>query len=240
MKKPLSPVIPKMYIYLDTDGIDSLYAQTVDRLEIEFTQSHERDKSGKVKGNIGIGKLLGTIIGLADIGAETELSISGKQVNEAKMRFTLEQKLSALINYLEKLDGIEYFQQLSQAAIQVEKRNQGVFIKVSENFNMPQFFQGEDGVENVNRDQSIAFVIGQTDSDHDFTDTYFKKTQYTFLMMASLSKATRSRNEMHQMGHDAMFFRMLKGKNVPLNVFGFLIPLSKYTYQIKPYAISIG
>jgi len=32
---------------------------------------------------------------------------------------------------------------------------------------------------------------------------------------------------------------MLKGKNVPLNVFGYLIPLSKYTFQIKPYAIWI-
>src|SRR5687768_8807110 len=125
MKKPTLPKKPKMYIYLDTDGIDSLYAQTVDRLEIEFTQSHEHDKSGKVKGNVGIGRLLGTIIGLVDIGAETELSISGKQVNEAKMQFTLEQKLSALINYLEKLDETEYFQQLSQAAIEVEKQTEG-------------------------------------------------------------------------------------------------------------------
>jgi hypothetical protein len=51
-KRPKPPV---MYIYLDAEGIDSLYAQTVDRLETEFTQSQERDKSGKMKANIGIG-----------------------------------------------------------------------------------------------------------------------------------------------------------------------------------------
>jgi len=233
------PKSPKMYIYLDSDGIDSLYAQTVERLETELTQSQEHDKSGKIKANIGIGKLLGAMIGLVDIGAETELSISGKQVNEAKMRFTLEQKLSALVEYLESLEGTEFFEKLPQAAVQADKQGEGVFIRVTEKFNMPQFFQGDDGVSNINRDQSISFVIGQNDTEHEFADTYFKITQYTFLMMASLNKTTRSREGMRQTGHDAVFFRMLKGKNVPLNVFGYLIPLSKYTFQIKPYAIWI-
>jgi hypothetical protein len=229
---------PRMYIYLDSDGIESLYAQTVERLETELTQSREHDKSGTVKANIGIGRLLGSMIGLVDMGAATELSISGKQVNEAKMRFTLEQKLSALIQYLQSLEGKEFFDYLPQAAIQAEKQGEGVFISVAEKFSMPQFSQG-DGVSNINRDQAISFTIGQTDKDHEFSDTYFKKTQYTFFMTASLNKTTRSREGMRATGHDAIFFREHKGKDVPLNVFGYLIPLSKYTYQIKPYAIWI-
>lgn len=230
------PISPRMYIYLDSDGIDSLYAQTVDRLETEFTQSQERDKSGKLKANIGIGKLLGIMLGLVEVGAETEVSISGKQINEAKMRFTLEQKLSALTKYLENLTGTEFFENLTKAAIQAKEQGEGVFIRVAEKFNMPQFYQA-DGVESVNRDQSISFVIGQSDTDHEYADTYFKKTQYTFLMMASLGKTIRSSGNMRQTGHDAVYFRAFKGRNVPLNVFGYLIPLSEYTYQIKPYAI---
>lgn len=233
-KRPQSPV---MYIYLDADGIDSLYAQTVDRLETEFTQSQERDKSGKVKANIGIGKLLGTMLGLVEVGAETELSIGGKRIEEAKMRFTLEQKLSALMNYLKSLDGAEFFELLPQAAIQAKELGRGVFIKIAEKFNMPQYSQG-DGVSNINRDKSIAFSIGPVgDNKHEYDDSYFKKVEYTFLMTTSLSKTTRSKEGMSVTGHDAMYFRRFRGKNVPLKVFGYLIPLSKYTYQIKPYAI---
>jgi hypothetical protein len=228
-----------MYIYLDADGIDSLYAQTVDRLETEFTQSQERDKSGKIKANMGIGKLLGVMLGLVEVGAETELSISGKRIEEAKMRFTLEQKLSALINYLRNLEGSEYFELLPQAAIQAKELSKGVFIRIAEKFNMPQYSQGN-GVGNINRDKSIAFSIGPIgESKHEYDDLYFKKTEYTFLMTTSLSKTTRSKDGMAMTGHDAIYFRQFGGKNVPLEVFGYLIPLSKYTYQIKPYAIWI-
>lgn len=229
---------PRMYIYLDSEGIDSLYAQTVEKLETEFTQSQEHEKSGKVKANIGIGKSLGVMLGLVDLGAETELYLNGKQISEAKMCFTLEQKLSALMEYLESVKGTEFFEHLPQAAIQAEKQSKGLFIKVVEKFNMPQFFQGDDGVSKINSDQSISFIIGQVNGDHEFPDT-FKKTQYTFFMMASLNKMTRSREGMRPTGHDAIFFREFKGKDVPLNVFGYLIPLNKYTYQIKPYAIWI-
>lgn len=229
---------PKMYIYLDTDGIDSLYSQTVERLETEFTQSRERDKGGKIKASIGVGKLLGVLIGLTEVGAETELMVSGKRIDEAKMRFTHEQKLSALNKYLETREGMEYFEQLPKAAINSQDSGKGVFINIAEKFNMPQFFQGN-GVNDVNRDKSIAFVIGQIDTDHDFSDTYFKKTQYTFLMMASLEKTIRSRDGMRHLGHDSVFFRAFRGKKVPLNVFGYMIPLSKHTFQIKPYAIWI-
>jgi len=226
-----------MYIYLDADGIDSLYAQTVDRLETEFTQSQERDKSGKVKANIGIGKLLGTMLGLVEAGAETELSISGKRIEEAKLRFTLEQKLSALMKYLKNLEGTEFFELLPHAAIRAKELGKGVFIKIAEKFNMPQYSQG-DGISNMNRDRSIVFSIGPVgDNEHEYDDSYFKKAEYTFLMTASLSKTTRSKDGMSGTGHDAIYFRQFGGKNVPLEVFGYLIPLSKYTYQIKPYAI---
>lgn len=227
---------PVMYIYLDNDGIDSLYSQTVDRLETEFTLSRERDKSGKLKTSIGIGKLLSTLLGIAEIGGETELTIGGKRIDETKSRFTPEQKLLALEQFLQNLETDSFFENLPKAAITSQESGKGVFIKISEKFNMPQFSEGN-GVDNINRDKSIAFVIGQFDKDHDFSDTYFKKTQYTFILTAGLEKTTRSSHGMSQTGHDGVIFRAYGGKNVPLNVFGYMIPLSKYSFQIKPYAI---
>lgn len=228
-----------MYIYLDADGIDSLYAQTVDRLETEFTQSSERDKGGRIKANIGVGKLLGMMLGLGEVGAETELMMSGKRIEEAKMRFTLEQKLSALINYLKSLEGREFFEHLPQAAIQAKELGKGVFIRIAEKFNLPQFFNG-DGVTDINKDKSIAFSIGPIGvNEHEYADSYYKKKEYTFLMTASLSKTTHSKDYMSATGHDAIYFRRFGGKHVPINVFGYLIPLGKYTFQIKPYAIWI-
>jgi hypothetical protein len=177
------------------------------------------------------------MLGLVEAGAETELSISGKRIEEAKMRFTLEQKLLALMNYLKSLEGTQFFELLPQAAIQAKELGKGVFIKIAEKFNLPQYSQG-DGVGNINRDKSIAFSIGHVSgNEHEYGDLYFKKTEYTFLMTASLSKSTRSKDGMSMTGHDAIYFRQFGGKDVPLEVFGYLIPLSKYTYQIKPYAI---
>jgi hypothetical protein len=65
-------VMPRRYFYMDTDGIDSLYAQTVEKLEVESTESKERGKFGKTVGKLGLGKLL------ADMGIELKVQLAVK------------------------------------------------------------------------------------------------------------------------------------------------------------------
>jgi hypothetical protein len=43
MKQPVA--IPVAYIYLDASGIETLFAQTVDRLEVQHSTSVERSGS---------------------------------------------------------------------------------------------------------------------------------------------------------------------------------------------------
>ena len=73
-------ITPHRYFYLDVDGIESLYAQSVEKLEVEFTESKEKGKSGKAIGKFGLVKLL------SDSGIELEGSISSKNLEEIKFK----------------------------------------------------------------------------------------------------------------------------------------------------------
>ena len=231
-----NPRLPVRYFYLDVDGIDSLYAQTAEALVTELTYTQEKGRSRGVTTNISTGKLLGALVGV-EMGVEAELSTAGKAIEEAKMHLTTEQKLSALMKYLSGLAGEGYFEQLPQAAIYSSKTGKAVYINVNQKFDMPQFSHGKDGIAEVNRDKSFAFTIGPVSGgEYDTGDEYFKKTQYTFIMMASVSH-TPAKDKMSYARHEAVYFRALAGKDVPLGLFGQLIPLGKYAYQIKPYAI---
>jgi hypothetical protein len=55
-------------------------------------------------------------------------------------------------------------------------------------------------------------------------------------MNASLSKSLYPKG-MGNTSHEAFFFRALKGKNLPLGVFGYLQAIGRYAFQIKPFAI---
>lgn len=229
---------PLAYIYLDTDGIESLYAQTVDRLEVELVQSQERGKAGKLTAKLGVGALLGR---LAEIGADTEVSLTGKQIREAKTRLAPEHKLSALLRHLTDVSIDVLFTNLPTAAIACSETNRAVYVQLYEKFNLPQFYYGS-GVDEVNRDKMVDFEIGpmrrRDDDRYDHSDNYFKKKHYHFYMSASLSKFTRVREEvMGNSSHDAILFRSYQGEDVPLGVFGYLKHLAKLEYQIKPYAI---
>jgi hypothetical protein len=48
----------RIYIYLDGDGIESLYAQTTDRIELELTRTYSMEGRGEVGLRVGFGNLL--------------------------------------------------------------------------------------------------------------------------------------------------------------------------------------
>ena len=95
---------PRPFIYLDREGIDSLYAQTVDRVETEFTQSLEKDRANKVAGKFGFGQLLATLFGLSEATVEAERSHANKNMEQAKYSLTTEQKIISLVDFLDSLE----------------------------------------------------------------------------------------------------------------------------------------
>jgi hypothetical protein len=236
----------EVFIYLDSEGIESLYAQTANRLEIEFTQSKEKGKGGRVVGNISVGRLLGTLLGLGGIEAGTEVSLSGRTIEEAKYRLTTEQKMFALLDYFRTTNRELYFEDLLKAAVRSSNIQKSVFILTEQEFNAPQFYDGGKGVLDVNASGAIIFEIGfQRSSLYDHSDSYFKKSKsnsaktrgYSFVMSASLTKFTRIYDQMRLFNHETFLFRSHSGRNIPLGVFGHLSTIGEYFFQIKPFAI---
>ena len=58
-----------VYIYLDSDGIESLYAQTTDRVELELTRSRSKEGRGEVGVKLGFGNLLASLLGFKEAAA---------------------------------------------------------------------------------------------------------------------------------------------------------------------------
>ena len=209
---------PYAYIYLDKEGINSLYSQTVDQVQTELTKTSEKGKSGKLGSELALGALLGF-----GVEGNTELSVSGSRIELAKFSLTSEQKLVRLLEYLETFEGEKFFSNLIAATHGSSGSSESVFINVKEEFDVPQFFPGRDGVAAANDVQSVLFEIGKP----------------RVIMSASLKKFPRAHDaKLGYVGHDAILFRENQGQDVPLNVFGQLIKL-KDSYQIKPYAIWI-
>ena len=215
---------PLIYIYLDREGIDSLYAQTTARLETQFVTERERNREGKV----GLGAALKVLL-FADARADAELSLSGRNLEQVTSTLSVEQKLSGLIRYLNRFENEKYFDDIYPAIFQCSQRKMSVFINIETKFDLPQFYSGRIGVDIVNQEKVISFEISPSPSTN----------QSRILMNASLNKFTRMRSDgtMGPIGHEATNFGERKGRDVPLGVFGSLNTLGGALYQIKPYAI---
>jgi len=239
-----------MYVYLDRDGISSLYAQTTDRVEVAVEKERQRGKAGSVKGKLGLGPALRLLLGWVDVAAEAEASLSRAEVERIKSEMTIEHKLGALIRYLNVFENDRYFDDLHRAMQQCDQLSQSVYVNTEAIFDMPQFYIGQRGVDDVNRKRSVRFECVGCRSDldpiieenHDYSDNYFKRLpsneRRRILMAASIEKFTRViEGTMRLTGHDAMYFGGRRGRAVPLGVFGHLNQINSRFYQVKPFAI---
>lgn len=237
---------PYAYIYFDTDGVESLYAQTVDRLETEFVQTRERGGSGKITGKAGLGKLLSALLGV-DIAAEAEASLLRKHIDAVKSSLAPEHKLHSLLSYLDKNEA-SFSRDLAQAAYAAIEGGPPVFVACTARFDMPQFRDSPDPVSIVNQVKAVLFEIGDPPAltgdrlpardTYDHADQYFsRKAHPRIVMSASLNKFSRLSGFMGPISHDAIYFRACGGRDVPLNVFGYLVPFRQLFHQLKPYAI---
>lgn len=222
---------PIVYIYLDRNGIESLYAQITDRLEVELIETRSSEGRGKVGLSAGFGNLLTSLLGVKKLGAETKLETMRGYINEAKTKLTVEHKLQRLAEYLAKTKSC--FGSLEDAASK-SPIGEAVYVNGVEKFDAPDFYPGRGGVKEINESGSMVFTIERS---YDPSDEYFKKSGCSFVMTAGIRNFTRLSGYMGATSHEAIMFRGFGGSKIPLGVFGYIMRYRDLACQIKPYAL---
>lgn len=223
------------YLYLDEPGIESLYVQTVEQLEIEHTSTLESTIQGKASITATIKNALIKLLGGPDLEGGGELSGSRKRIQEARSQLTIEHKLNDLLAFLKNIREPVMYYSLRKATEHVNETRKKVFVNIEDRFDAPQFVSGISGAVNGN---SVGYVLFEKwgSGSYDFSDDYYKNPHIQLAKVANIDKFTRSKGSMAPMGHDARFFGGFMGANIPLGVFGSLC-IAADSYQIKPYAI---
>ena len=226
---------PRVFIYFDDEGIQSLYAQIVTILETERVRKVDRGDSGRLRAKIGFGGVMSALLGNveAEKGKRTEVS------EEIKMRMTMEHQLQQLIRYLTRVKDEKYFDDLFKALSRSREIGEGVYVDIFVPVNAPQFYLYSNPVAEINSVGVMSFEISPPE--YDYSDDYFRKPKdYKVIMQASLSKFPRVHgSRLSPLGHEAILFRAYHGRNVPLNIFGYLFSIGHTGafFQIKPFAI---
>jgi hypothetical protein len=222
---------PLVYIYLDRDGIESLYAQITKGIEIELVESRSREGRGQVGLRASFGNLLTSLLGIKELGANTEIEAVHGYVEAAKTKLTVEHKLERLTEYLTKTK--RCFGSLDEAASNSSK-GEMAYVNAVEKFNAPDFYSGQRNVRAINESGAIVFNV---DKNYDSSDGYFKKGTFSFVMTAGLRNFTRIAGGMAFKSHEAIMFSGFRGENIPLGVFGYVMRYSDLACQVKPYAM---
>jgi hypothetical protein len=228
-------------MYLDAEGIESLYVQIVEQNVIETVSKRGSIKRGKISGKIGLGKILGPFLKLADIEVSPELEGSSNTETTTKSALGLEHKLSELMNQLDKHGEPSVFTDLARAEDYCRANHEAVFVNITDTFDAPQFYGGR-GHLDVNESQTILFDknVCKWKDTYVHSNDYYKrpKTSETPIFMASsLQKYPNLKNgTMGATSHYALMFRQCGGLDIPLSVLGAIFHVGS-SFQIKPYAI---
>lgn len=230
----------KNYIYMDIAGIDSLLSQiTSELVQINHIQTTSR-KVGNANGSIGFSELVKKIF-------KTDVSVSGEiesvQIIDKTTTQPYESKILQIIQYIEKhevvlKDRAEIFKNYQE-----DKQNFVLFtMPFDTDFYHNDWFKT---VDLANQCGYIPFYKGG-DNTNKFKDTYQYDDSYYKTMALEKNKITMnlSIKKMEPLGgftsHLATLFRVTKGTNIRLGVFGHIYRLTEYVYQIKPYAVWRG
>jgi hypothetical protein len=219
------PSQPEVYLYLDTPGIESLFAQTVDRVETEFSESRKTGSKDNAGVKFGIGKAITALLGLeASAKLDTEKTLSNLQASKSTL--TIENKLSRLVVYLEASDNLR--STLPEAVTTALARKASVFLRCHAPFDLSQMTDHRGGITRINEDGAVLF------------ETRSSGVCRKVSMAASLAKFPRVREErLGQISHEALFFQSHAGKAVDINLFGSLrwLNVAEAVCQIKPFAL---
>lgn len=86
----------RWYVYLDSEGIDSLYAQTVERVEQELRTETRRRRGKHGVARLNLGGLFGHI-GLPSVSGEAGLNSEDTDAREALLSLAVEQKVEIVV-----------------------------------------------------------------------------------------------------------------------------------------------
>jgi hypothetical protein len=227
---------PVAYLYLDAPGIEGLYAQTVDRIEVEHPTTVEKARSGRVGAAARLKSLFVTFLAGPEFEISGDVSGSRKTTEQSKQLQSTEQKLASLIATLKGMGEQTIFSELANAARHAGSTGTSVFINTEDEFDAPQFYS-PGGASSVTRD---GYLILEKDGAFDYEpgDHYYKKERLSrpLTMSASILKMPFSSKGMASTGHDARFLQGFGGRGVRLGVFGQIAATPNY-FQVKPYAI---
>lgn len=228
------------YIYLDEAGINSLFAQTTDRLETERSETRKKAKSESLVAKLGIGAPLAFLQLLkADFQAKTENSNGSDE--SSKSILTPEQKLRRLIEYLQGEPHDQLITDISVATHSAVGASRPVFLLTTTTFDLPQFYS-EEGFASVNDTQTVLWrrptaKEGGWDTFSSFVSSMEDGRDTKIIMTTSLHKHPSAYDgKLGRTSHDAVMFRALKGMDVPVSIFGLLSHLPD-GFHIKPFAI---
>jgi hypothetical protein len=227
---------PVSCIYFDEHGIETLHAQTVNRLEIERSTTLEKAVAGKAGATARLKNLLLKALGGPEFEITGEVSGSRKRTEQSKEAYAVEQKLADLMAALQRVGKPVWFSDLGEASRYVDSSQTSAFVRIDDTFNAPQFYSGN-GSTSVNNEGYLILEKCRA-GEYEYRDDYYKlkKPSRLVTISASILKMPTSSRGMAPSGHDAIFFRGFGGREIPLGLFGSMTATPKY-FQIKPYAI---
>lgn len=198
-----------MYIYFNRSEINRLYAQIMGWVPKERVKNNSHTFEGGLSAGIpGIGAKAG---GAKESGTREQYEISE------------EHKLFEILSHLRKNN--QLLDDIVEAVAHVLKNNVGIFVRSRNRFDAPQFRDSNDPVNGVNEAGCVLLEcdIGSA----------------RILVSLGLEHMPRARGgTMSKLGHDAIVFRELHGKEMPLEIFGFLHPIGS-KIQIRPITVSL-
>ena len=217
----------KNYIYIDEQGIDSIYSQlhkeTVEEMRIKKTKTNS--------GSISIIK--GLIKGEHTSSTECDKLVS----------LTHEQKINEIIKIVSK--NKNYFTDLNKATNNNLKPSNGIIIvNIQDTFYCPLDFNSYEAYDYMRNSGYIEFEKGDLPilpnskpmakyETYNYRDDYYKENRYKVVFSMNLQKM---KTPMGITSHLPMAIRYGNGK-IKLGIFGQLRTINDLFFQIKPFAV---
>lgn len=225
---------PRQFIYLDEQGIKSLFAQTVEGVETARKETTHRNLGAKISGKLSFKQALLTMLGLPEAELKSELEGTRQRGLEISTELSTEHILFRLIENLPTHEDTPVFGSFAEAAAKISGTTNETYVSVVDEFDAPQFIFGK-GVSDVNKCGALILEKNIGGYSHNYNDDYFKHNN-RITLLASISKFPRVREKLGHTSHEGIYFRAYEGKKIPLGVFGSIREIPK-AFQVKPFAI---
>jgi hypothetical protein len=133
------------YIYLDDQGIERFYNQSVSMVETSRVTRKQTGVDAKTVGKARFKHVLIKMLSGLDGEASGEIKGSRVDVEESASAYSIEQKLRRLMQSLEESNLL--FTSLAEATRHARASKEIACINIREEFNAPQFYGNGPGVE---------------------------------------------------------------------------------------------